>query len=64
MLINTNVATSFARKIGNTTYTVKVCCNEAARETFEDKLFCLLANGYRTISSSPETRLRSKGAPA
>ena len=43
--MNTNATTSFARKIGNTTYTVKVCCDEAARETFEDKLIRLIKKG-------------------
>ncbi len=50
--MNTNATTSFARKIGNTTYTVKVCCDEAARETFEDKLIRLIKNGYQQTGSS------------
>ncbi len=61
--MNTNATTSFARKIGNTTYTVKVCCNEAAQETFEDKLIRLITNGYLSISR-PEAHMIPKGAPA
>lgn len=60
--MNTNVTTSFARKIGNTTYTVKVCCNEEAKESFEDKLIRLITNGYLTIASRPE--VRTQGASA
>ena len=62
--MNTNATTSFARKIGNTTYTVKVCCDEAAQETFEDKLIRLITNGYLSIASRPEPRMRPEGASA
>ena len=62
--MNTNATTSFARKIGNTTYTVKVCCDEAARETFEDKLIRLITNGYLSIASKPDPCMRPEGAPA
>ena len=60
--MNTDAAASFSRKIGNTTYTVKVCCNEAAGESFEDKLIRLITNGYMPIGSRPDARVRSKGA--
>ncbi len=62
--MNTETITSFARKIGNTTYTVKVCCNEAASETFEDKLIRLITNGYISIGGRPESRRIPEGAPA
>ena len=61
--MNTNATTSFARKIGNTTYTVKVCCNEAAQETFEDKLIRLITNGYLSISSRTGAHRIPEGAP-
>ena len=55
--------TSFARKIGNTTYTVKVCCNEATQETFEDKLIRLITNGYLSARDRREAQMIPKGAP-
>lgn len=61
--MNTNTNTSFVRKIGNTTYTVKVCCDEAARETFEDKLIRLIKNGYLSISR-PDAGMKPEGVPA
>lgn len=64
MLMNTNATTSFARKIGNTTYTVRVCCNETAQETFEDKLIRLIKNGYLSISNRPDSHMRPEGVPA
>lgn len=36
-------ATSFTRKIANTTYTVKVHFNEEATETFDDKMKRVIA---------------------
>lgn len=61
--MNTNKTTSFVRKIGNTIYTVKVCCDEAASETFEDKLIRLIANGYLSISRQ-DPCMRPEGASA
>ena len=60
--MNTNKTTSFVRKIGNTTYTVKICCNEDTQETFEDKLIRLITNGYLSISR-PDPCMRPEGAP-
>ena len=62
--MNTNKTKSFVRKIGNTIYTVKVCCDETASETFEDKLIRLIANGYLSIASKPDPCMRPEGAPA
>lgn len=61
--MNNYATTSFVRKIGNTTYTVKVCCNEAAQETFEDKLIRLIKNGYLSISR-PDAGMKPEGVPA
>ena len=41
-LIETNHNNSITRRIGNTTYKVKVYLNENAAETFQDKLLWLV----------------------
>ena len=53
--INTNEYATMTRRIGNTTYLVKVFLSENATETFEEKVLRLVRND-RSLSMSAERK--------
>ena len=53
--INTNEYATMTRRIGNTTYLVKVYLSENATETFEEKVLRLVRND-RSLSMSEERK--------
>ena len=53
--INTNEYAPMTRRIGNTTYLVKVYLSENATETFEEKMLRLVRND-RSLSMSEERK--------
>ena len=65
-MANTRTTFTLSRRIGSTNYRVNACCSDAAKETFEDKIFRLIRNEAMEIDEKcvilavPQTNRQSE----